>query len=78
MSNKFIKLTEDLLGRVCYVNVDDIVMMFAADNEPSKTIIVFQCKYNGIVNTLVVKEKVEYIYNTIADFYRGHLRFCDR
>lgn len=78
MRNKFIKLTDDPLGRVLYVNIDDIVMMFAADDEPSKTIIMLRHNHNGITNRLIVREKVEYIYNTIADFYQGHSRFYDR
>ena len=71
MNNRFIKVKDASTERFLYINIDSILAMFAADDDPGKTIMLITYKYDGIYSRLVLNEKVEDVYNTIEACYVG-------
>lgn len=71
MNNRFIKVKDASTERFLYINIDSILAMFAADDDPDKTIMLMTYKYDGIYNRLILNEKVEDVYNAIEACYVG-------
>lgn len=73
MNNHFIKVKDASTGRFLYINIDGILMMFAADDDPDKTIMLVNYKYDGIYTRLILNEKVEDVYNAIEACCVGYV-----
>ena len=71
MNNHFIKVKDASMRRYLYINIDSILIMFAADDDPDKTIMLVTYKYDGICNRLILNEKVEDVHNAIEACYVG-------
>lgn len=70
MMTQFIKVKEYVYSRVLYLNVNSIAMIFAADNDQNKTLIVLSHKYDGVNNSIMVEGNMEDIYESITDCCR--------
>lgn len=68
--NSFIKVRDASTGRFLYVNIKYICLMFEADDDPNKTIMIVTYKFDGIYNRLVLNERVEDVYDAIAGCFR--------